>query len=82
MLDAVFIGIGIYDFVKDPSWSKGLWFAANIVLAVLPFIPEIGVIRDANKLDFADNGWDLVNGLNKTDEGFTISNRFIGTNPY
>ena len=108
VLDAVFIGIGIYDFVKDPSWSKGLWLVADIVLAVLPFIPAIsgirhlnkvdnivdltksyghidnfadagGVIRNADKLDFVDNGWDLVNGLNKTDEGFTISNRFIGT---
>ena len=82
--------------------------AADVVLAVLPFIPAIssarhlnkvdnivdltktyghidnfadagGIIRKANKLDFLDNGWDLVNGLNKTDDGFTISHRFTGT---
>ena len=38
-----------------------------------------GIIRRAEKLDFVDDGWDLVQGLNKTSDGFTISNRFIGT---
>ena len=50
VLDAAFIGIGIHDFVKDPSWSKGLWLAADIVLAVLPFIPAISGIRHLNKV--------------------------------
>lgn len=39
-----------------------------------------GVIRMAKKSDFANNGWDLVRGLNKTDDGFTISNHIIGSN--
>lgn len=37
-----------------------------------------GIIRFANKADFADDGWDLVNSLNKVD-GFTVSNTRIGT---
>ena len=108
VLDAVFIVAGLYDFIKDPSWSKAGWLALDIGLAVLPFIPAIsgvrhlgkvdnivdltktygyiddfadagGIIRRANELDFIDNGWNLVNGLNKADDGFTISHRFIGT---
>ena len=38
-----------------------------------------GIIRRADKLDFVDDGWDLVQGLNKTSDGFTTSHRFIGT---
>ena len=28
--------------------------------------------------DFAQNGWDLVQALNKTEDGFTISNVSVG----
>ena len=109
ILDAVFIALGIQDFINDPSWSKGLWLALDIGLAILPFIPAIssarhlgkiddvvdltkiyghidnfadsgGLIRRANKMDFIDNGWDLVQGLNRTEDGFTISNSILGTN--
>ena len=109
VLDAVFIGIGIKDFIDDPSWSKAGMLALDVGLAVIPFIPAVsgarhlgkvddvvdltrtygyidnfadagGVIRRANKLDFVDDGWDLVQGLNRTDDGFTISNAIIGTN--
>ena len=38
-----------------------------------------GIIRRADELDFVDDGWKLVHGLNKTSDGFTVSNRFIGT---
>lgn len=38
-----------------------------------------GVIRKANELDFADEGWDLVQSLSKTDDGFTISSHVTGT---
>lgn len=38
-----------------------------------------GVIRKANKADFAGDGWNMVQGLSKTDDGFTISNHLIGT---
>ena len=38
-----------------------------------------GIIRKADELDFVDDGWKLVQGLNTTSDGFTISNRFIGT---
>ena len=38
-----------------------------------------GIIRRADELDFVDDGLDLVQGLNKTSDGFTVSNRFIST---
>ena len=38
-----------------------------------------GIIRRADVLDFVDDGWDLVQGLNKTSDGFTVSHRFVGT---
>ena len=64
VLDAVFIGIGIYDFVIDPSWSKGLWLAADIVLAILPFIPAVSSARHVGKID---NVIDITSALNKID---------------
>ena len=38
-----------------------------------------GVIRRASASDFVDNGWVLVQGLSRTEVGFTISNHAIGT---
>ena len=38
-----------------------------------------GVIRRTSASDFVDNGWDLVQGLSRTEDGFTISNHAIGT---
>ena len=105
---AVFIGIGVIDFIEDPSWSKAGWLLLDIGLAILPCIPAIssvrhlgkiddavdltrtyghidnfadagGVIRRAKKADFLDDGWDLVRGINRTDDGFTISNKLLGT---
>ena len=37
-----------------------------------------GVIRIANQMDFIDNGWDLVQGLKRAENGFTISNVSVG----
>lgn len=51
ILDAVFIGIGIYDFIKNPSWGKAGWLLLDIVLAVVPFIPSFSSIRHLGKVD-------------------------------
>ena len=108
VFDAIFIFIGVYDFIKNPSWSKALWLFLDIGLAILPMIPAIsgarhvskvddvidltktygyiddfadagGIIRMANEMEFADAGWTLIQSLNRTDDGFTISNAIIGT---
>ena len=64
VFDAVFIGIGISDFADDPSWSKGLFLAADIVLAIIPVIPAISSVRHINKFD---NIIDATKALNKID---------------
>ena len=108
ILDGIFICIGTYELIKDPSWDKAGWLALDVILAVLPIIPALssarhlnkvddlfdlakayghidnfadsgGIIRRAIDEDFIDNGWDLVKGLNKTEDGFTISHRLTGT---
>ena len=64
VFDIVFIGIGIYDFVKNPSWSKAGWLALDIGLAIIPFIPAISSARHLNKVD---DVMDLASTLNKID---------------
>ncbi len=64
VFDAVFIAIGIYDFIKEPSWSKAGWLALDIGLAILPFIPAISSARHLGKVD---DVIDIASGLNKID---------------
>jgi len=48
-IDGVFILWGIYDLVKDPSWSKAGWLAVDMVFAVIPFIPTLSALRYADE---------------------------------
>ena len=73
VLDAVFIVAGTYDFINDPSWSKGLWLAADVVLAVLPFIPAISSARHLGKID---NVIDAASALNKIDNVGDVASGF------
>ena len=73
VLDAVFIVAGLYDFIKDPSWSKAGWLALDIGLAVLPFIPAISSARHLGKVD---NVIDAASTLNKIDNVGDVASGF------
>lgn len=64
VLDAVFIVAGLYDFIKNPSWSKAGWLALDIALAIIPFIPAISSARHLGKID---NIIDVASAFNKID---------------
>ena len=82
---ALDIGLAVLPFIPAISSARNLGKVDNIVDLtktyghIDDFADAGGIIRRANELDFVDNGWDLVNGLNKTEDGFTISHRFTGT---
>jgi len=52
-LDAASVGLSAYDFYEDPSWANAGWLALDVVCAVVPFVPAVGVVRHAGKIDDA-----------------------------
>ena len=73
VFDFIFIALGIYDFIKDPSWEKAGLLVLDIGLAVLPFIPAISAARHLSKID---NVFDTANAINKIDNVSDATNAF------
>ena len=70
VFDAIFIVWGVYDFIKEPSWSKAGWLALDIVLAIVPFIPTISTARHLGKID---NFFDAASAINKIDNAGDVA---------
>jgi RHS repeat-associated protein len=79
------IGMAICPFIPAISGARHLGKIDDIVDLTKTFghidnfADSGGVIRRANQMDFVDNGWDLVQTLNRTEDGFTISTHVTGT---
>ena len=82
---ALDVTLAVIPFIPALSGARHLSKADDVVDVakaankVDNFADAGGAIRKANKADFIDNGWDLVQSLDKTEDGFTISNKFVGT---
>ncbi len=61
-LDVAAVGISAYEFVQDPSWSKAGWLALDVGAALVPFLPAVGIVRHAGKID------DVAKAIGKTDD--------------
>ena len=69
-VDVVSVGLSAYDFYKDPSWANGGWLALDIVCAAVPFLPAVGAVRHAGKIDdIIDAGKALL----KSDEAVDVA---------
>ena len=69
-VDVVSVGLSAYDFCKDPSWANGGWLALDIVCAAVPFLPAVGAVRHAGKIDdIIDAGKALL----KSDEAVDVA---------
>ena len=65
LFDAVFIVIGIIDFIKDPTWAKAGLLVLDISLTLLPFIPAVSSARHLNKVD---DGIDAIKSIAAVDD--------------
>jgi len=59
-VDVVSVGLSAYDLYDNPSWANAGWLALDVVCAVVPFVPAVGVVRHAGKID---NAISAVKGL-------------------
>ena len=80
VIDVVSVGLSAKDFYDDPSWSNAGWLALDVAGAALPFVPAIGVLRHAGKIDNALNA--MKRGLQNEkkvlkSEGLTKNTRLI-----
>ncbi len=48
-LDVASVGLSARDFVNDPSWANAGWLALDVIGAVTPFLPAVGIVRHAGK---------------------------------
>ena len=67
VVDVVSIGLSAKDMWDNPSWGNAGWLLLDIGAAAVPFLPAVGVVRHAGKID------DLIDaikgGENATDVG-------------
>jgi hypothetical protein len=78
IIDIASIGFSAYDFYQEPSWENAGLLLADVGAALVPFVPAIGVIRHAGKLekvadvfkgaDKATDAAKAVRGAEKTGE--------------
>jgi RHS repeat-associated protein len=62
LLDIGFIGMDAWDLIRNPSWGKAGWLAADIGLGVAPFVPAAGgaAARGVKAVSHADDAVDAA----------------------
>jgi RHS repeat-associated protein len=55
-LDIVSVGLSLWDFLRCPSWANAGWLGADVLGAVVPFLPSLGTVRRTAKWADAARG--------------------------
>jgi len=86
-LDVISVGLSANDMYQNPSWENAGWLVADVIGAVLPFVPAAGIIRHAGKIDNvvdlvrgAENTTDAVQAVDKASDGKKTYQTYTKTN--
>ncbi|MHB2154392.1 RHS repeat-associated core domain-containing protein [Calditrichota bacterium GD2] len=64
-IDVVSVALSAKDFYDNPTLANAGWLLADIAGAALPFVPSVGIVLHAGKID---NVVDLVKGADKAND--------------
>jgi len=53
VVDIASVGLSAYDLYNEPSWANAGWLALDVGCALVPFVPAVGAVRHAGKIDDA-----------------------------
>jgi hypothetical protein len=62
VVDVVSVVLSLKDFIDKPTWGNASWLAGDVAGAVIPFVPSIGIVRHAGKVD------DILDASKATDK--------------